>query len=225
MVHRYEQVKFSPSAPLVSLITKFLFQNLFVRVYLAKKALKKKQKEEEEKAAKLKKEMEEADVGLGYAVDYGYGDAAPVVAVPDERQFELPKEDTQKKGGLSFWQRKFGTREGKDDDDDGLEMKGDRPVFSSTIQGAVTGRKIQPRSVAVPYSRFKKDRFFDWPPDPTVSRATPLIPWQFDVPQQVKTNEPTTDVIMAAAEKRNQRAELRRRIAAANRNQSYAAEN
>ena len=215
--------EYTPSACLTN---KFPCQNLFVRVYLAKKALKKRQKEEEEKAAKLKKEMEEADVGLGYAVDYGYGDAAPVVAVPDERRFELPKEDTQKKGGLSFWQRKFGTREGKDDEDDGLEMKNDRPVFSSTIHGAVAGRKIQPRSVAVPYSRFKKDRFFDWPPDPTVSRATPLIPWQFDVPQQqAKTNEPATEMIMAAAEKRAQRAELRRRIAAANRNQAYAAEN
>ena len=28
----------------------------------------------------------------------------------------------------------------------------------------------------MPYFRFRKDRFFDWPPDPTVSRATPLVP-------------------------------------------------
>jgi hypothetical protein len=196
-------------------------------VYLAKKALRKRQKEEEEKAAKLKKEMEEADVGLGYAVDYGYGDAAPTVAIPDERHFELPKEDTQKKSGWSFLQKKLGMRDAKEDDDDVVEMKKDRPVFSSSNQGALTSRKIQPRSVAVPYSRFKKDRFFDWPPDPTVSRATPLIPWQFDTPQQVggtKPNEATTEMIMAATEKRAQRAELRRRIAAANRNQTYASE-
>jgi hypothetical protein len=195
---------------------------------MAKKALRKKQKEEEEKALKLKKEMEEADVGLGYAVDYGYGSAEPAVAIPDEREFEMPKEDTQKKSGLSFWQRRFGAREGKDEDDDAVEMKSDRPVFSSTVQGgSVATRKIQPRSVAIPYSRFKKDRFFDWPPDPTVSRATPLIPWQFDIPQQTtapKANEPTAELIMAAAEKRAQRAELRRRIATANRNQAYAAE-
>lgn len=203
------------------------YQNLFVRVYLAKKALRKKQKEEEEKAAKLRKEMEEADIGLGYAVDYGYGDAAPAVAVPDEREFELPKEN-QKKSGLSFWQKRFGFRESKDDDDDVLELKGDRPVFASAIQGSLATRRTHPRSVAIPYSRLKKDRFFDWPPDPTVSRATPLIPWHVDVPVQSagpKPNEPTTEMIMAAAEKRSQRAELRRRIAAANRNQAYASEN
>jgi hypothetical protein len=202
-------------------------QNIFVRVYFAKKALRKKQKEEEEKAAKFKKDMEDADVGLGYAVDYGYDEAAPAVAIPDEREFEAPKDNPTKKTGLSFWQRKFGTREGKEEEEDAAELKGDRPVFSSTVQGSVVSRRIQPRSVAVPYSRFKKDRFFDWPPDPTVSRATPLIPWERDMSQQQaapKPNEPTAELMVAASEKRAQRAELRRRIAAANRNQNYAAD-
>jgi len=47
-----------------------------------------------------------------------------------------------------------------------------RPAFSANERG--TKRSQIPRDVAVPYFRFRKDRFYDWPPDPTVSRATPL---------------------------------------------------
>lgn len=51
----------------------------------------------------------------------------------------------------------------------------DRPAFSSMIHGSSSlSKKMEPRAVAIPYSRLKKDRFFDWPPDPTVSRATPM---------------------------------------------------
>ena len=51
-----------------------------------------------------------------------------------------------------------------------------RPAFFSGLNGQTTSSaKIQPRAVAIPYSRFKKERFYDWPPDPTVSRATPII--------------------------------------------------
>ena len=48
-----------------------------------------------------------------------------------------------------------------------------RPAFYAHTRP--TRRTQVPRDVAVPYFRFKKDRFFDWPPDPTVSRATPLL--------------------------------------------------
>ena len=48
----------------------------------------------------------------------------------------------------------------------------------STGHNSRTSKKTRPREVAVPYSKLRKDRFFDWPPDPTVSRATPLPgPW------------------------------------------------
>jgi hypothetical protein len=51
----------------------------------------------------------------------------------------------------------------------------DRPAFHSDLHGQSTSNsKLQPRAVAIPYSRFKKERFYDWPPDPTVSRATPI---------------------------------------------------
>jgi len=56
-----------------------------------------------------------------------------------------------------------------------FQSKAERPAFSSQmrIQGT-SGRRGQPRAVAIPYSRLRKERFFDWPPDPTVSRATPI---------------------------------------------------
>lgn len=49
-----------------------------------------------------------------------------------------------------------------------------RPAFHSALHGhSSSNKKLEPRAVAIPYSRIKKDRFYDWPPDPTVSRATP----------------------------------------------------
>lgn len=51
-----------------------------------------------------------------------------------------------------------------------------RPAFFSGLHGQTTSNtKLQPRAVAIPYSRFRKERFYDWPPDPTVSRATPIV--------------------------------------------------
>ena len=51
-----------------------------------------------------------------------------------------------------------------------------RPAFFSGLHGqTASNTKLQPRAVAIPYSRFRKERFYDWPPDPTVSRATPII--------------------------------------------------
>jgi hypothetical protein len=51
----------------------------------------------------------------------------------------------------------------------------ERPAFQSALHGqSSSSKKLQPRAVAIPYSRLKKERFYDWPPDPTVSRATPI---------------------------------------------------
>ena len=59
-----------------------------------------------------------------------------------------------------------------------------RPAFS-TGHNSRTSKKTRPREVAVPYSKLRKDRFFDWPPDPTVSRATPLPgPWLAPPPSE-----------------------------------------
>ena len=47
----------------------------------------------------------------------------------------------------------------------------DRPAF--TTSSIARGKKsFAPREVVVPYSRFHKERFYDFPPDPTLSRCT-----------------------------------------------------
>jgi hypothetical protein len=86
---------------------------------------------------------------------------------------EAAKSKKKKKGGL------FSSR--KDDDEDDAEKeineadlyRSPRPAFYAHTRP--TRRTQVPRDVAVPYFRFRKERFFDWPPDPTVSRATPLL--------------------------------------------------
>ena len=66
-------------------------------------------------------------------------------------------------------------RGGKRPSIDNMEaMIRERPPFSSDLHGQSSSKKLAPRSVAIPYSRVRKERFYDWPPDPTVSRATPL---------------------------------------------------
>jgi hypothetical protein len=80
----------------------------------------------------------------------------------------------KKKGGL------FGSRKNGDDEDDTDKeiaeadlYRSPRPAFYAHTRP--TRRTQVPRDVAVPYFRFRKERFYDWPPDPTVSRATPLM--------------------------------------------------
>ena len=72
----------------------------------------------------------------------------------------------------------FGRMKRKKDlaSNDPLEYYGnERPAFSADTGGANTNKKqLRPRSVVVPFSRLRKERFYDWPPDPTVSRATPV---------------------------------------------------
>uniref|UniRef100_A0A7S1GKL2 Uncharacterized protein n=1 Tax=Cyclophora tenuis TaxID=216820 RepID=A0A7S1GKL2_CYCTE len=48
-----------------------------------------------------------------------------------------------------------------------------RQAFSAVHQ--TRGKRSAPRDVVVPYVPFRIDRFYDWPPDPTVSRATPVV--------------------------------------------------
>jgi hypothetical protein len=55
---------------------------------------------------------------------------------------------------------------------DNLDPKS-RMAFATTGPSIIT-KKAPCRAVVVPYTRMKKDRFFHWPPDPTVSRATPV---------------------------------------------------
>lgn len=137
-------------------------QNLCIRIYLEKKKEKKKKKEEEEKQAALKQQEEDG---------YGYETAFPQSA--HEQATQVEKENKKKEGGPkkpNILKRIFAN---KDDYPEALKI--DRAPFRADGKTSSTS-KIQPRCVVVPYTRFRKERFFDWPPDPTVSRATPLPP-------------------------------------------------
>lgn len=54
-----------------------------------------------------------------------------------------------------------------------LETNGDSTsVFRGQYRNETSN--IEPREIYVPYTPFRRDRFYDWPPSATVSRATPL---------------------------------------------------
>ena len=103
-----------------------------------------------------------------------------------------------------------------------------RPAFKSELRGQSTSsRKMAPRAVTVPYSRVKKDRFFDWPPDPFVSRATPMTfrevlpfsehPQISSSPQEVVALSQTISSSNAASDLLNMPRGMRRRMVRADR--------
>lgn len=97
------------------------------------------------------------------------------------------KKSKKSSGGLLS---KIGKSKKDDDDDDivfdsAVDNVEDRPAFS-TQHNSSRKKGLRPREVAVPYSKLRKDRFFDWPPDPTVSRATPVEgPWTKKVEENI----------------------------------------
>lgn len=82
---------------------------------------------------------------------------------------KLASDDLRKSG----WFAASTKNKKKPKNDPEADLVDERPPFLPNHH-ANTSKKVQPRSVVIPYSRLKKDRFFDWPPDPTVSKATPL---------------------------------------------------
>ena len=134
-------------------------QNIAVRKYLERRSNEKEQDEKE------KKEREKA---LENSQQEQY--MQQQLAAQRARDEASASTKKKKKG---FWGR------GKKDDDEEEEVNeadlyhSPRPAFFAHTRP--TRRTQVPRDVAVPYFRFRKDRFYDWPPDPTVSRATPLM--------------------------------------------------
>jgi hypothetical protein len=50
-----------------------------------------------------------------------------------------------------------------------------RPAFTGAMRHPKASKvPLEPREVVVPYCRIRTERFYFWPPDPTVSRATPV---------------------------------------------------
>ena len=139
-------------------------QNVFLRKYLEKKA--------EEKA----RESAEASQIL------------PEDALPNSPLYESSDDINESnhsnmRGGRRRWPfgngglKKLGesSLHGISSSSDLVMEEPDRPAFRTELRGqSTTNRRTNPRAVTVPYSCLKKDRFFDWPPDPTVSRATPM---------------------------------------------------
>jgi hypothetical protein len=66
-----------------------------------------------------------------------------------------------------------------------------RPPFSAHKPTKSTSRtnQLAPRELVVPYTRGRTERFYDWPPDPTVARATPIS--LSEIPRPLSTVEET----------------------------------
>jgi len=163
-------------------------QNVFVRKYLEKKAAEKAL----EKAQAAREEAGEIAftpvVNESKIDPVEYVSTATVVAKED-LSFEksgppsMSPSKTTSSGSKALLKKSSRKKKDKGSDDmfafeqDVADNVEQRPAFS-TGHNSRLSKKIRPREVAVPYSKLRKDRFYDWPPDPTVSRATPVPgPW------------------------------------------------
>lgn len=145
-------------------------QNIAVRKYLERRANRREREEKEEKEREALKSQLKIDDPLG-------------LAQSQLQQSSDPSANSNKKNEDSGGKKKriWGRSRRKEDEatQENDEMNeaemfhSPRPAFFAHVK---PNRRTQvPRDVAVPYFRFRKDRFYDWPPDPTVSRATPMI--------------------------------------------------
>jgi hypothetical protein len=141
-------------------------QNIAVRKYLERRA---KEREIEEKEQKEKDELN-----------------APLQTnVPEPMKSSTKKsnpfvKDDENKDDKGKKKRRWGRSLKKDAEDEQAEEINEADLYHSPrpafyAHNRPTRRTQVPRDVAVPYFRFRKDRFYDWPPDPTVSRATPML--------------------------------------------------
>jgi len=65
----------------------------------------------------------------------------------------------------------------KDDELDTYSSSANRVFYGQhkkDTNASASSSTIEPRQVHVPHTPFRRDRFYDWPPSPAVSRATPL---------------------------------------------------
>ena len=132
-----------------------------MRKYLERRA-KEKEQEEKEKAEQ-EKIRQAAEAANAQQLQ------SPAVAAADDKSVS-----TQSSKKKKFWGRSKRKEEENEEEINEADLyHSPRPAFYAHTRPS---RRTQvPRDVAVPYFRFRKDRFYDWPPDPTVSRATPLL--------------------------------------------------
>lgn len=142
-------------------------QNIAVRKYLERRA---KDRELEEKEQKEKDDLNAA------ATETNVSESVKSSA----KKSNLASKEDENKDDKGKKKRLWGRNHKKDAEDEQAQeinepdlYQSPRPAFYAHTRPA---RRTQvPRDVAVPYFRFRKDRFYDWPPDPTVSRATPML--------------------------------------------------
>jgi hypothetical protein len=177
-------------------------KNILVKKYIRIRAQK--------KAAKKAKELDEED------------DPRLALKRQNSKRFGRGRSDVGEESSVSLKSEKTcNSRRGKQSNRKGKRgllkvedlIEKDRPPFSTEWHSQSSSKKIQPRAVVIPYCCLKKDRFFDWPPDPTVSRATPVILEQHHHANDAESltesvREPLVDELLVEAP---QSASLRRR--------------
>jgi hypothetical protein len=142
-------------------------QNIAVRRYLERRSKEKEQDGKEQKERdKVNAEMSANRQGFQAPQGYQMDNKPKAAAASASEGKGKPKR---------MWGR---GRKNKDEPEEEEVNEAElyhspRPAFYAHTRP--TRRTQVPRDVAVPYFRFRKDRFYDWPPDPTVSRATPLL--------------------------------------------------
>mmetsp|Transcript_5709 Transcript_5709/g.13653 ORF Transcript_5709/g.13653 Transcript_5709/m.13653 type:complete len:1053 (+) Transcript_5709:106-3264(+) len=144
-------------------------QNIAVRKYLERRANRREREEKEEKEREaLKAQLKISD---------------PLRMVQPQLQqsnASLSSGDRKKEESGGKKKRIWGLNRKKEDEIEQSDEIREAEMFHSPRPAFFAHTKPSkrtqvPRDVAVPYFRFRKDRFYDWPPDPTVSRATPML--------------------------------------------------
>ena len=156
-------------------------QNIFLRRYLEKRALESKEAQS----------MDKNDNNDSDSAPHSNAIKSALSSVPRPRidYFDSVSIKLENRRGLFGRMKNRGKSQIPAESTD-LFMTQDRPPFSSAFSSSTNNRKLRPRSVVVPYSKLRKDRFYFWPPDPTVSRATPLEfeSWPMDhMPEEFTT--------------------------------------
>jgi hypothetical protein len=140
-------------------------QNIAVRMYLERRAKRREQEEKEEKEKEaLKAQLKKNDP---------LGPAAQAQLQQTNSSITNDKDDKKKRRWGRSRKKEDEIHQQNDETNEADFFNSPRPAFYAHAKPSK--RAQVPRDVAIPYFRFRKDRFYDWPPDPTVSRATPMM--------------------------------------------------
>jgi hypothetical protein len=145
-------------------------QNIAVRKYLERRANRREREEKEEKEREALKAQLKINDPMGMAQPQLQQSSNSIASSSKKNE-----DNSGKKKRIWSLNRKKEDEIGQESDEikEAEMFHSPRPAFFAHTKPSK--RTQVPRDVAVPYFRFRKDRLYDWPPDPTVSRATPMI--------------------------------------------------